>query len=90
MFVFCQVVLVVKNPSANAGDLSNAGLIPGVGRSPEGRGSNPSQYSCLENVMDRRAWQRSPWGGEESCEESDMTQSCKVSHDGSDLAGTRI
>ena len=29
MFVFCQVVLVVKNPSANAGDLSNAGLIPG-------------------------------------------------------------
>ena len=62
MFVFCQVVLVVKNPSANAGDLSNAGLIPGVGRSPEGRGSNPSQYSCLENVMDRRAWQATVCG----------------------------
>ena len=69
-----QVVLVVKNPSANAGDLRDSGLIPGLGRSPGGRYSNPFQYSCLENLMDRGAWQRSPWGGEESCKESDMTE----------------
>ena len=51
-----QVVLVVKNPPANAGDIRDAGLIPGSGRSPgEGHG-NPLQYSCLENTMDRGAW----------------------------------
>ena len=43
-----QVALVVKNPPANAGDLRDAGLIPGSGRSPEGRIGNPLQYSCLE------------------------------------------
>jgi len=44
---------VVKNLSANAGDLRGAGSIPGSGRSP-GRGHvNPHQYSCLENPMDR-------------------------------------
>ena len=41
------MALVVKNPPANAGDLRDAGLIPGSGRSP-GRGNgNPLQYSCL-------------------------------------------
>ena len=46
-------MLVVKNPPANAGDLRDAGSVPGLGRSPgEGRG-NPLQYSCLENPMDR-------------------------------------
>jgi len=45
---------VVKNPPANAGDM---GSIPGSGISP-GKGSGcPLQYSCLENPMDRRAWQ---------------------------------
>ena len=44
---------VVKNPSANAGDM---GSIPESGRSlGEGHG-NPLQYSCLENPMDRGAW----------------------------------
>ena len=47
--------LVVKNLPANAGDLRNADLIPGSGRSPGGLG-NPLQYSCLENLMDRGAW----------------------------------
>ena len=52
-----QVVLVAKNPPANAGDIRDSGSIPGCGRSPgEGHG-NPLQYSCLENPMDRRAWQ---------------------------------
>ena len=51
---------VVNNPPANAGDARNTrdiGLTPGLGRSPgEGHG-NPLQYSCLENSMDRGAWQ---------------------------------
>ena len=51
-----QVAHLVKNPSANAGD-AREGSIPGLGRSP-GRGNgNLLQYSCLENPMDRGAWQ---------------------------------
>jgi len=46
---------MVKNPPANAGDPRD--LIPGLGRSPGGGHGNPLQYSCLENPMDRRAWQ---------------------------------
>ena len=50
------MVLVVKNLPVNTGDVSDVGLIPGLGRSPgEGNGS-PLQYSCLENLMDREAW----------------------------------
>ena len=45
---------VVKNPPANAGD---TGLIPESGRGPGGGRRNPLQYSCLENPMDRGAWQ---------------------------------
>ena len=41
---------VIKNLLANAGD---AGLIPGSGRCPGKGNSNPLQYSCLENPMDR-------------------------------------
>ena len=53
-----QVVLVVKNPPANAGDLRDMGLflIPGSGSSPGGGHGNPLQYSCLGNPMDGRAW----------------------------------
>ena len=47
---------MVKNPLTNAGDRVE-GLIPGLGRSP-GEGSGyPLQYSCMENFMDREAWQ---------------------------------
>jgi len=47
---------VVKSLPANAGDLRDAGLIPGLGRSPgEGHG-NPLHRFCLENPMDRGAW----------------------------------
>ena len=42
-----------KASAYNVGDL---GLIPGLGRSPEGGNGNPLQYSCLENPMDRGAW----------------------------------
>ena len=45
-----------KNLPANAGDIRDAGSIPGSGRSPGGGYDNPLQYSCLENPMDRRAW----------------------------------
>jgi len=51
------VALVVKNPSANAGDTRNTSSIPGSGRSPGEGNGNPLQYSCLENPMDRGAWQ---------------------------------
>ena len=52
-----QAVLVVKNPPANAGDLGDVGSIPGSGRSPGGGLGHPFQYSCLENPMNRGAWQ---------------------------------
>ena len=45
-----------KEPSANAGDIRDAGAIPGSGRSPGGGLGSPLQYSCLENSMDRGAW----------------------------------
>ena len=48
---------MVKNPPANLGDSRDAGSIPGLGRSPGGGHGNPPQYSCLENPMDRGAWQ---------------------------------
>ena len=62
-----QVVLVIKNMPANAGDIRDAGSIPGLGRSPGGGNGNPLQYSCLENPMDRGAWQAiCRWGSKES------------------------
>jgi len=57
-----------KESSCNVGDLS---LILGLRRSPGGGHSNPLQYSCLENTMDRGAWRAySPWDHKES----DMTE----------------
>ena len=47
------MVLVVKNQTANAGDV---GSIPGPGRSPGGENGNPLPCSCRENPMDRGAW----------------------------------
>ena len=51
-----RIVLVVKNPPANAGDVKDVGSISGLGRSPGGGSGNPLQYSCLENPMARGAW----------------------------------
>ena len=51
------MALLAKNPPANAGDIrDDAGLIPGLGRSPEGEHGNLLQYSCLEKHVDREAW----------------------------------
>ena len=48
---------MVRNPPASAGDMRDVGLIPGLERCL-GRGhGHPLQYSCLENPMDRGAWQ---------------------------------
>ena len=50
------MVLVVKNPPANAGDIRDINSISGSGRSLGGGHGNPLQYSCLENPMVRGAW----------------------------------
>ena len=52
-----QVMLVVKNLPANAGDIRDVGSIPGPGRSPGGGHVNPLQYSCL-----RIPWTEEPGG----------------------------
>ena len=52
---------VVNNPSANAGDARDVGLIPGLGRSP-GKHGNPLQHSYLENPTDRGTWQATACG----------------------------
>ena len=52
-----QVALVVKNLPGSAGDKKYMGSFPGLQRHPGGGPGNPLQYSCLENPMDREAWQ---------------------------------
>ena len=68
--------MVVKNLPANAGAAGDIGSIPGSGRFPGGGNGNPHQYFCLENSMDRGAWQAttSTWG----CKESDMTEHART------------
>ena len=51
-----EVVLVVKNLSANAEDIRDVGSIPGLGTYSGRRHGNQLQYSCLDNPMDRGAW----------------------------------
>ena len=67
-----QVVIVVKNLPANAGDTRDTSTIPGLGRFPSGGHGNPLQYSCLENPKERGASRvcYSPWGWKEL----DMTE----------------
>ena len=60
---------MVKNLLADAGEMREAGLIPGWGRSPAEGYGNPLQQSCLENPMDREAWQATILG---ITEESNM------------------
>ena len=57
-----QVALVVKNPPGSVGDIRDVDSIPGLGRSPGGGHGNPFQYSCLENPMNRGAWQATVHG----------------------------
>ena len=60
--VASQMALVVKNPPANAGDGRDTGSIPESGGSPGGGPGNPLRYSCLENFMNRGAWQATVHG----------------------------
>ena len=53
---------MIKNPPANAGDAGGTGLILGLERSPREGNSNPLQYSCLENSVDRRVWRATVLG----------------------------
>ena len=64
------MALVVKNLPANVGDARDAGLIPGLGRSPGGGHGNPLLCSCLENHMDRGTWRTTVHG----VAELDMTE----------------
>ena len=57
---------MIKNPSANARNLRDMGLIPGSGRSSGEGNSSLFQYSCLENPMDGGAWQATVHGITES------------------------
>ena len=53
---------VTEEPPPKAGDIRDAGSIPGWQRSPGGRHSNPLQSSCLENLTDRGAWRTTVHG----------------------------
>ena len=55
-----QVAVVVKNPPANAGDVRDAGSVPGSGRSPAGGNGNPLQCSCLEFLSGILPWTEKP------------------------------
>ena len=57
-----KVAQVVKNLLANAGHIRDMGLIPGLGRIPEGGNGNPLQDSCLENLMNRGDWRATVHG----------------------------
>ena len=60
----------VNNPTAKAGDIRDAGSIPGLGRSPGVGEGNPLQYFCWENPMDRGDWEATA----HRITESDMTE----------------
>ena len=68
---------MVKNPTANAGDIRDTHTIPGLGRFPGGGNSNPLQYTCLENPMDRGDWRATV---HRSSKESDMTEAALQAH----------
>ena len=62
---------MIKNLSDDAGDARDVGLIPRWGRSPGEGNSNPLQYPCMENSMEKGAWQTTVHG---FTKESDTTQ----------------
>ena len=64
----------MKNLPANARDIRDVSLIPGSGSSPGGGHGNPLQYCCLENPMDRGAWQATI---HRVAKESDTTEQVK-------------
>ena len=73
-----QVALVVENPPANAGDIRDAGLIPGSGRSPGGGHDHPLQHSCLENPMDRSLAGYNPQGHKKKLDTTEQLNSSSL------------
>ena len=71
-----QVVLVVKNLPANAGDIKDVSSILGLGRSPGGGHGNPLRYSCQENPMKRGGW----WATVHGVAELDTTEVTEQAH----------
>ena len=68
LFQFCYISVILKCKTGgsvvkNLPAQTDVSLISGSGGSPGEGNSNPLQYSCLENSMDRRVW-RGPWGYE--------------------------
>ena len=57
---------MVKNMPADAGTAGDAGLIPGLGKSPGEGNGNPLQSSCLGNPVDRGGWTASSMGLQKS------------------------
>ena len=66
MYSRTSVVLVLKNPPANAWDIRDLELTPGSGRCPGEENGNPLQYSCLKNPVDQGAWWTTVHGVTES------------------------
>ena len=62
LFMICSPWLSGEESAYNAGVTGATGSIPGPGRAPGGGHGNPLQYSCLENPMDRGAWQATVHG----------------------------
>ena len=76
------MALVVKNPPAVAGDVRDWGSIPGLGRSPGGGHGKPLAYSCLENPVDRGAWQATAHGVAKSQTRPNDLAACPLNADG--------
>ena len=65
---------MVKNLPVSAGEVQDAGSVPGLGRSPGEGNGNLLQYSCLENTMDRGAWQAIVHSGHKKLDTTEVTQ----------------
>ena len=68
------MAITVKNFPANAGDIRDVGSTPGLGMSPGGGNGNPLQYSCLENLMDKRSWKATSPQDHKELDELDTTE----------------
>ena len=72
---------MIKNLSANAGDVRDTGSVSGLGRSPGGQHGNPLQHSYLENPHGQRSLVGySPWGRKESDVTERLSTAREVMH----------